>query len=587
MTKAKSSICQSSPSSGTSKDVCKYCNKTFHFADATVKGDHSLCWSMPKNEIQIKNKETHSKNGDTPAELPDVSIRKSPSIEKQLSETKRKNLSTPSTSASSPVFSSANTSTSISTNIQKCTKNNIPVQLKVCFGGDKQTDQLHELLARTIYATGIPMDMTENYHWKEFLKAIRPSYIPPTANDLRSNLLKMEYNRIMTASQQKIQKAFSLSLITYGWANPKGEIHFIVTTPEPLYLKCILTLSEKDKACFSQQIMKIIEKIGGEKLMLLLTDNESNLKETLNILAETYSYLSVSGFAANDMKLLLKDIIKAPSVQDFLKKAKEMLLSINLTDVRCGAISTLKTLLENKSTFQVDIALDEMIPEEVKRDILDADLEFWTEVQILLDLLIYISEAIKTLEADRTLLSDVPMVLADIQTKVFEWMKSSSFSDEEKYTISQLAKMRNKSALKPIHNAANLLDPRYRGLKLDVNDFAGAVDFLRKKCYHFELNEQSIMTNLNDYVNSLGFYSKSYLWGTAKHLSPQDWWFNFCSNQPLFRLAMQLLSVFPSSTAYQRIFKGIEMNPNHELNLKALEKLITIKSNLLFSKKLK
>lgn len=557
-----------------------------------MKVDHSLCLKKPKLEMsdEIK-KPTELSNSENPTEPTKVPQSPSPQkVVQNLSKTNKENQSSPSTSANS------GTST---VKLQSPANANIPFQTNVnLLTCEERRNKLNELLARAIYATSSPMDMTENYYWKQFFKAIRPTYTPPTALDLRGYLLKNEYKRAMASVQNKVSTASSFVLVTYGWSSSKGEIHFVVTTPEPVYFKCVISKAVKDEVFISEHIAEVIEKIGGDKLMLLLTDDAPTVTKACEIVADAYPHITVCKSGAEDVKLLLKDVIKLNTVQEILKKAKEMILSINLTEDDCGrydervknfvkwgAISTLRTLLENKSAFQADIVVDEMIPEEVKQKILDEDKEFWTEAERLLELLDFISEGIKALEADRALLSDLPKAFAEIQSKLLTFCKKCTLLlDQEKDSICIFISIRKESAIKSIHRAANMLDPRYRGGGLNNPEIMDAIEFLRQRCDHFGINEISVCTNLEDFRTSKGAYSRSFLWGSAKHITPVEWWRNFCRNQPLFRFAMELLSVSPSPAVYQRIFKGIEMNPRHGLDPAALEKLITIKSNLLVSK---
>ena len=574
-------------------DICKHCLRSFQATDPTVKLDHSLCSKKPKIENFDKSKnpiEVEKNKKPTEFKTDSQQVQDSQKIIQNIFTKDKENLSSPSTSTNSAM---STTKTQDPTKANGRFQNH--VNLITC---EERRKKLNELLARAIYATSSPMDMTENYHWKQFFKAIRPTYIPPTAFDLRGYLLKNEYKRVMKSVENKISYASNYVLVTYGWSSPKGEIHFIVTTPEPVYFKSLVSKNLKDEVYISEHIAEVIEKIGSEKFMLLLTDDSPSMTKACDTIVDAYPHITVCKSGAEDVKLLLKDIIKLNTVQEILKKSKEMILSINLTEtdvgqneeqvksvVRWGAISTLKTLLENKSVFQTDIVVDEIIPEEVRQKILDEDKEFWTEAERLLELLDSISEGIKTLEGDKALLSDLPNAFAEIQSKLLTFCKQCTLlQDKEKDSICSYISVRKESAVKSIHRAANMLDPRYRGGCLSNPDRMDAIEYLKQRCDHLGINEISVCTNLEDYKTSSGAYSRSFLWGTAKHISPVEWWRNFCRNQPLFRLATQLLSVSPSPTVYQRMFKGIEMNPRHGLDPEGLEQLITIKSNLLISK---
>jgi len=50
--------------------------------------------------------------------------------------------------------------------------------------------------ARTIYASGAPLSMTENVYWQIAMKKIRPTYSLPSHYKLTNTLLDAEYDRV-------------------------------------------------------------------------------------------------------------------------------------------------------------------------------------------------------------------------------------------------------------------------------------------------------------------------------------------------------------------------------------------------------
>ena len=88
-------------------------------------------------------------------------------------------------------------------------------------------------LARAIYASGSPLQLTANKHWKRFFQVIRPAYIAPSRYMLSNNLLDSEYNRVKEKAKETTDNSDCLCIISDGWSNILNEsiINFLITTP--------------------------------------------------------------------------------------------------------------------------------------------------------------------------------------------------------------------------------------------------------------------------------------------------------------------------------------------------------------------
>ena len=137
--------------------------------------------------------------------------------------------------------------------------------------------------------------------------------------------------------------------------------------------------------------------------------------------------------------------------------------------------------------------------------------------------------------------------------------------------------------LQPVHFAANLLDPRYKGNKLSDDDISSAFDCIRTQAGHSDLDIARILSNLAEFRTSTGLWKRSYLWDSTKHTDPATWWKGLCTNQPLTPVAIRLLEVPPTSAACERIWSGfgnIHTKKRNRLTNKHVEKLVAIHSNL-------
>lgn len=77
-------------------------------------------------------------------------------------------------------------------------------------------DYIHELLARAIFASGAPLTITENKHWKLFFAKMRPAYVPPSRYVVTSRLLDAEHACLRDKVSEKVPSADMLALTCDG-----------------------------------------------------------------------------------------------------------------------------------------------------------------------------------------------------------------------------------------------------------------------------------------------------------------------------------------------------------------------------------
>ncbi|KAJ8926785.1 hypothetical protein NQ314_020814 [Rhamnusium bicolor] len=152
------------------------------------------------------------------------------------------------------------------------------------FDGMKEDEhtELKVLFARAIYASCTPFSIVENNEWQTFFKKLRPSFVLPTRYLLANRLLNDEYDRVQVQVEEKLRQSENLSLQCDGWSNLRNEsvINFIITTPDPLFVKTVLTKTERHTGDYLESIITdVLEAYGPEKFMAIVTDNASNMKK--------------------------------------------------------------------------------------------------------------------------------------------------------------------------------------------------------------------------------------------------------------------------------------------------------------------
>jgi len=124
----------------------------------------------------------------------------------------------------------------------------------------------------------------------------------------------------------------------------------------------------------------------------------------------------------------------------------------------------LDSLVENKAALKATaISENEKVKltPSVSRNILDEG--FWKKIQFLAKLLESIARGLKVLEGDSSNLALVVRVFMDIKSEWSKTLENSNVSSTVRNAVLQRLKYRTNFGIKPIHLAAYILHPRFRG----------------------------------------------------------------------------------------------------------------------------
>ncbi|XP_052130461.1 uncharacterized protein LOC113212587 [Frankliniella occidentalis] len=475
-----------------------------------------------------------------------------------------------------------------------------------------------------MFATDIPLSAFENEHWENFFKALRPAFKVPSTYCFSTPLLNAEHERIKTKCEEKIEEATSVCILTDGWSNIRGEnvVNFVVTTPEPVFIEAVEPGEDRETGKWIfDAIEKVIKKFDSKKVMGVCTDNASSMKLAHNLISAKYPHISCYGCAAHGLNLLVKDILgKVGKFSSILKNSKTIVKDIKNHHVPhaifkkkqkikfgsgkgkslklpgktrwSGTTDMLKSLLENKSVLQ-ETVIDQRVSvsKKAKTTVLDDD--FWDAVKCGCDLLSPITDTITYLEGDSANVADVVTALAKMKTQILN--AAEDFNMHDMVRVEELVKKRCVFIVKPVHLAANLLHPIYRGKVLTPNQIQLAITFISEMCTHLNYDCGLVISNLARFRNSEGIWavketntgSFHSIWSAANHCTPSSWWKGICADEPLCPLACRILSLPASAAACERVWSGYSNTHTKKRNKLAVErvtKLVQIKSNLkLFS----
>lgn len=151
-------------------------------------------------------------------------------------------------------------------------------------------------IARAIYVTGSPLSMLEHPLWKEALHHLNPDYTPPNRKRMSTTLLDSEFNDTKNRIESAINNAKVLHLAADGWSNVRNEgiLNIFVFTPRPFFYSFVDTKANRHTSEYlMSEIAKVIDKLGPEKFMSIITDNASNMKRCGETLGRKISKCNV------------------------------------------------------------------------------------------------------------------------------------------------------------------------------------------------------------------------------------------------------------------------------------------------------
>ncbi|XP_008182770.1 uncharacterized protein LOC103309341 [Acyrthosiphon pisum] len=296
--------------------------------------------------------------------------------------------------------------------------------------------------------------------------------------------------------------------------------------------------------------------IGIKKCIAVITDNASPMLKAAKILTTKYPHITSYGCAAHVLNLLIGDILKVHSILLVKTEANDIVKQI----IRSHYVQA-KSLLANKFTLKV-LAVSEGIENYLTPSVLESILNeetFWSKICLLISIFEVIVKWITLLEWD--------------EPKI-----------KEKHQLNECLKKRKKYVLKPIHFAANILDPAFNGVHLSNNEQVLGTEYIDQKSIDMCPNHSiDIMTQLTEYRCKEGFFSNSYVFKSVDKLSPTVWWKGTCFCLKLSVIALVILEMPPTTAATERTFSTqcfIHSSRRNRLTTDRAAKLTFISHNL-------
>ncbi|CAG4982713.1 unnamed protein product [Colias eurytheme] len=571
---------------------CNYCNVQYKFAQATRLKEHLLKCKKCPIEVKKKFRPEKSDNRANITEIPVLSPASS----------SRSSACTSTASSSSATTLLQNTSTS--SDLQSSSRDVISYS-----HADVDT-----VVARAIYASGVPLSLLECEYWKDVFNVLDPSYTVPSRHALSNPLLQAEHVRIKEEIGNKLQKSVALGLICDGWTNivGKGVINFMIATPKPIFYNAIYCETQKETGQFlSEQMIKIIEEVGPAKFVAVITDNAANMKAAWAIVTAKFPHIACVGCVSHALNLIYKDIFKITLFEEVLRDVVKVIRYIKRAHIVLalfekfqiekygrtssslklfsktrwsGAYITIKSYKGNREALELLAKCHETdILLQIKTIILDS--QIWIKIDEVVKVLEPIAKAILISEKNSALLSDVPYIFNLVSQELNSELETAEFlSQVDKNVITTIIQNRKKFCMKPIHYTAHQLDPRYCGVCLTDEQLSTVAEYLREVSTMLGIEAGRVLKDMAEFREKENFFDATKaIWTPVKELEPRIWWKTFASNSAIAKIAQKILSVPPSSAASKRnwsLFSRTHTKLRNRLHNSGTVKLISIRSNL-------
>lgn len=463
---------------------------------------------------------------------------------------------------------------------------------------DKMTEaenaQMALLLAKAILASAAPLKLVENRYWKKFFSSLRPTFQPPNHQKLSNILLDQVYEETRTNVRETVATVSSVALLSDGWKNTTNEavINFHVTVPEPVFWNNVFTSSSDHTAAFvADQIQKVVEDVGSQKVFGLCTDYATNMKEAWGLIKQKYPHIQPYGCLVHGLNLIFSDVCKVKSLSEMIADCEVIARSVNncselfalfkqhqqqfiKNQQQTEGCSTNKTSQQTlrqpvntwwgssvqsmENLFASKRPLQALASSNDCKDKLDITVTktllseiFWSKISVYLSLLKPVVDVIRRVEGEQHSLSIVMKVFHDIESNFHEKIQQNLIlQSDDKNQIKNIIANGKSIAVKGIHLTANLLDPNYTGCHLTDKETIDAFQVIQEIASKMpDVREGQIFGELADYRSKQKIFQKSFIWSAAKHTSPHSWWAGLCRSTELSKIAVRILELPPTCTA--------------------------------------
>ncbi|XP_030477544.2 uncharacterized protein LOC115694594 [Syzygium oleosum] len=513
-----------------------------------------------------------------------------------------------------------------------------------------QREHLDYEIARMFYSGGLPFNLAKNpYFISAFTYAANHNlagYVPPKYNLLRTTLLQKEKANIdgLCATIRNMWKEKGVSIVSDGWSDShrRSLINFMaVSDGEPMFIKSVDCSGEtKDMHFIFNLFKEVINEIGHEKVVQVITDNASNCKGAGQLIEQEFPSIIWTPCVVHTLNLALKNIcdpkntetnhevyLECSWISEIVSEVMQIkhfimnhsmrlaiynefvnLKLLSIADTRFASmIVMLRRFKLIKSGLQSMVICDKWNiyrddnqgrAKFVKEKVLD---DFWWNlIDYILSFTAPIYDMLRICDTDKPCLH----LVYDMWDSMIEKVKRAIYEHEVKrlneqstfyeavHTILMDRWTRNNT---PLHCLAHALNPRYYSYQW-LNEDSSRVSPYKdneiiqetKKCFrkYFPNLEERTKVNLEyaDFAYTNGEFKEFDSVHSRYSMDPKAWWVIHGASAPMLQsLALKLLAQPSSSSCAERnwsTYSFVHSMRRNRMTPKRAEDLVFIHSNL-------
>ncbi|KAG8391077.1 hypothetical protein BUALT_Bualt01G0150300 [Buddleja alternifolia] len=188
-------------------------------------------------------------------------------------------------------------------------------------------------IGRFFFSSGLPFNACNDPYYVPMCVAIAKygdGFIPPSMHEMRTWIRKAEVDDInqLMEEHKKAWKQYGCSIMSDGWTDGKSRciINFLVNSPAGTWFLRSVDASDtiKNGELLSNYLDKVIDEVGEENVVQVITDNGSNYVNVGKRLMEKRKNLYWTPCATHCIDLMLEDIGKMKIHESTLAKSKQV-----------------------------------------------------------------------------------------------------------------------------------------------------------------------------------------------------------------------------------------------------------------------
>ncbi|XP_057856565.2 uncharacterized protein LOC131065967 isoform X2 [Cryptomeria japonica] len=469
----------------------------------------------------------------------------------------------------------------------------------------------------------IPFFTARSPYWQEMVDALTicgAGFKAPSEIDLSGPILTELVNDVKKelGDQRQIWSTKGCTIMTDGWTDRRNRtlLNFLVSsTGGTVFIKSIDASAHcKNATYLCEQIEEVINEVGEENVVQVVTDNAPNYVAAGRLLMERHPSIVWTPCAAHCIDLMLEDIGKLPWVKTCVEKARNvckfvynhswvLALMRQYTEhkelARPGITRFATNFITLQSMLRCKMALRRMIVGEewssssyaatpAGKDMADCIFDergFWSPCDEIVKFVKPLVVLLRVADGEKPAMG----YIYEGMDRAKEGIKSIYAGDESKYgPIWQIIDKRWHHQLhRPIHAAAYYLNPAFHfspTFRADAEVLDGLYSVMEKMA-PVGCTQTDLMRELQLFSNAQGeTFSRPIAKESRTTMMPDNWWNFFGPTTPnLQKLAIRILSQPCSASGCERnwsMFEHIHSKRRNRLSVEKMNDLIFVHYNL-------